>query len=190
MNSVLYIHGFASSSKSLKAQQTKHWFEQHHPEIKLMIPDLSVHPIEAYEQLTELYQSAPNVAVMGSSLGGFYATALHQQFGCPAVLINPGVRPADRLVGYIGENQFWHSGQSFTFTEDDVFALRNLEVETDRFPERLWLMVQTHDETLDFKQATKRYCLSKNTIEFGGDHSFRNFDRFLPRIYNFFESFA
>jgi len=190
MKSLLYIHGFASSSQSLKAQQTKAWFDSHHPEINLMIPDLSVHPEAAFSQLVSLFESSEDTCVMGSSLGGFYATALHKKYGCPGVLINPGVRPADRLIGNIGENKFWHSGKTFTFTQADVDALRTLESDFDAIPERLWLMVQTHDETLDFKQATKRYCLSKNTIEFGGDHSFQNFDRFLPRIYDFFASFA
>ncbi len=189
MDSILYIHGFASSPKSYKAQQMADYIKRHYSEINLIMPRLSVHPDIAFSQLSELWDKHHPIGCVGSSLGGFYASALHKKYHCPAVLVNPSVSPSERLSEYIGENSFWHSDEKFTFTRRDVDVLKGLESISDPRPEKLWLMVQTHDETLDFSQATERYYRSRCTIEYGGDHSFVQFDRYLPAIVQYLLSF-
>ena len=63
--------------------------------------------------------------MLGSSLGGFYATVLAERWGCKAVVMNPAVEPARDLVHYVGEQQAFHDPtQRFTVT---VVLVRELE---------------------------------------------------------------
>lgn len=187
MKRLLYIHGFASSPESKKAQETKQWLATHRPDIDLILPQLSVHPAEAFIQLKYLSEQIEPMGLIGSSLGGFYATVLNQRFGYPAVLVNPCVYPSKLLDAFIGDNVFWHNDQHFKFTEKDLVALKTLEGGVDRNPDDLWLMVQTGDETLDYRDAVERYPKSPALIEQGGDHSFINYADHLPNIIKFLE---
>jgi len=160
----------------------KAYIDEHHPDINLIMPHLSVHPEQAFKQICDLYEQHQPIGVVGSSLGGFYSTAVHAKYNCPAVLINPSVSPSKRLKEYLGENTYWHSGEKFEFTQADIDALERTESHEDMDPKKIWLLVQTHDETLDFKEATQRFYRSRSTIEYGGDHAFVRFERYLPAI--------
>ncbi|WP_298632983.1 YqiA/YcfP family alpha/beta fold hydrolase [uncultured Umboniibacter sp.] len=189
MKDLLYLHGFASSPQSLKAQQTLNWYAEHHPEVTVHAPQLAISPEQAWQQIQQLVESTQPSGVLGSSLGGFYANAVHRYLKIPAVMINPAVTPANALRDHIGTNKFWHTDRYFEFSQADVDFLEGLTSDEIGAPQSLWLMVQTHDATLDFKQATERYASAKCSIEYGGDHSFVDYPRYLPAIHRFLSRF-
>ena len=121
----------------------------------------------------------------GSSLGGFYATALAEHYGCRAVLINPAVRPHLLLQKYIGENVNYYTDEHWQFDASHVEQLRQLDVAHISQPQRYLLMLQTGDETLDYRDAEAKYAGCPAIMEQGGDHSFAGFERHIPRMLEF-----
>ena len=184
---LLYIHGFLSSSRSKKALDTSSWLEQQDLPVAFACPTLSNNPRRAREQLVELIEARDGEAVglVGSSLGGFYATWLSQSYGLHAVLVNPAVRPQDHLDAYLGPNHNPYTGENFEVDEDFLQALAEIEIDPLPAPEKLMVMVQTGDETLDYRQALDKYAASRQIVENGGDHRFQNYARHLPTIMEF-----
>ncbi len=184
---LLYIHGFLSSSRSEKALDTSAWLEQQDLPVAFACPTLSNNPRRARAQLVELIESRDGEAVglVGSSLGGFYATWLSQADGLHAVLVNPAVRPQDHLDAYLGPNHNPYTGENFEVDEDFLQALAEIEIDPLPAPEKLMVMVQTGDETLDYRQALDKYAASRQIVENGGDHRFQNYARHLPTIMEF-----
>ena len=187
----LYLHGFKSGPASTKAQQMKAFFEAHGAAEQILIPQLPHEPAAAialaqsmYKELIDLH-GAKSVMVLGSSLGGYYATYLVQHFGGRGVLVNPAVRPYELLTDYLGENTNFYSNETFVVTEDYLQQLKGIEVEVISHPERLLLLTQTHDETLDYIQGTEKYLKSPSIIEYGGDHSYQKFEQRIPTILHF-----
>lgn len=184
--SIVYIHGFNSSPQSHKAQQFSQWIAAYHPDVTLHVPALAPFPLDAIAQLETLAALAPqHTGFIGSSLGGFYAVYLAEKFRAPAVLINPAVRPFETLSRYLGENENFHTQQRYVLTQQHVEDLRGLYVDQPVVPENLLLMVQTADETLDYREAATHFHKSPAVIEYGGDHAFQNADRHFPRMLAF-----
>ena len=126
------------------------------------------------------------MAVIGSSLGGFYATWLAQRRGCRAVLLNPAVDPARDLARHIGEQSSWHDpAERFFFEPHFVDELRALEVGTLSSPERLMAVIATGDEVLDWQEMRARYASARVQIVEGSDHALSDFDAHLPAILGF-----
>lgn len=188
-NALIYLHGFNSSPASYKAQALLRYMRERGMEDQLSLPDIRPYPAEAYQQLlseyTVLSKRFDAVAVAGSSLGGFYATVLAEQFGCRAVLINPAVKPHLLLEKYIGENVNYYSDAHWQLRPEHIEQLRMLDVENITLPERYWLMLQTGDETLDYRDAAAKYAGCPALIEQGGDHSFTGFEQHIPRLLEF-----
>jgi uncharacterized protein len=191
---LLYIHGFNSSPQSHKASIFKQWIAQQHPQIAYEVPYLKPYPVDAIKQLEHLVESylakketnhSGRIGLVGSSLGGFYAAYLAEKYNLRAVLVNPAVRPFDLLGKYIGENKNFYNDDHYLFEQKHVDELKQFFVAQHQHPENLLLMVQTGDESLDFKEATAKYCSSENIIEYGGDHGFQNFERWLDYILQF-----
>ena len=128
------------------------------------------------------------MAVIGSSLGGFYATWLAAQRGCKAALLNPAIDPARDLAKYIGEQSAWHDpGERFYFAPEFVDELRSLEVGPLPLPERAWALIAKGDEVLDWREMTARYPGSQQVVIAGGDHAISNFDQYLPQLLEFLD---
>ncbi len=128
------------------------------------------------------------MAVIGSSLGGFYATWLASQRGCKAALLNPAIDPARDLAKYIGEQTAWHDpAERFYFTPEFVDELRALEVGPLSHPERIWALIAKGDEVLDWREMTARYPGAQQLVLEGGDHAISNFDHHLPELLNFLD---
>ena len=186
LRSVVYIHGFNSSPQSHKAQLFRTWMAQTHPDTTVHIPALSPYPLDAMAQLKALASRAPaHTGFIGSSLGGFYAVHLAETCRAPAVLINPAVRPFDTLNRYLGENENFHTQERYVLTQQHVDDLRSLHVDKPSSPEKLLLMVQTGDETLDFHEATAQFRASPSVIEYGGDHAFQHAEKHFPAMLRF-----
>lgn len=186
---LVYIHGFLSSPLSFKAQQTAAYIERKQLDIHTVTPSFSNLPGEAKLSLEAdisiLRSTYRTIGLIGSSLGGFYASYLAEKFDLKAVLVNPAVQPYDLLDRYpdVVENPYTH--QRFSVDADFVAAIRAMEVPPT--PSRYMLLTQTEDETLDYKKGVDWYAGCKQIVEQGGDHSFQDFERHLPKIIKFLE---
>lgn len=147
-------------------------------------PLLSHDPAAAIAQAEAILAREGPCTLVGSSLGGYYATWLAEKHGLRAVLINPAVVAPLSLESYIGQQTNLYSGESFEFTAVHVAALRRLELPTIT-PRLYWLLVEEGDEVLDFREAAERYAGARQTVLPGGDHSFTRFPDFIPQIIEF-----
>lgn len=186
---LIYIHGFQSSPSSLKAQQMKQYISEQRPDIIFECPQMPCFPMAAWLLIESIVARYPEhkIGFVGSSLGGYLVTKASHEFGGNAVLVNPAVRPYDLLTDYLGENIHPFTNEHYTLTSAHMADLKSLEVEPITAPERLWVMLQTGDEVLDYQQALDKHQLSKITLEQGGDHSFIGFERYLGHILRFLE---
>lgn len=151
---------------------------------QFICPALSPIPAEAVASISRLIAGRDGpVTLVGSSLGGHYANHLAETHGLNAVLINPAAVDRLNLDHFIGEHQNFHSGESFTFTAEHVAQLK-AQVRPPNI-ERYWLLQETGDEVLDYRQAATFYAGCRQTRLDGGDHSFTQFPRFIPQILEF-----
>ena len=127
-----------------------------------------------------------NMAVVGSSLGGFYATYLAERFGCKCVLLNPAIHASRDLTRAIGEHTLWHTpSESFYFKPEYVDELRGMEVKSITRPERYYAVIAKGDEVLDWREMSAHYPGCAGVIQEGGDHAISNFEDHLPGIMQF-----
>ncbi|WP_372761014.1 YqiA/YcfP family alpha/beta fold hydrolase [Pseudoalteromonas sp.] len=178
---VIYIHGFNSSEKSYKAVRFGELMA--HYDVDYCVPRLNHEPLQAIIALEQLLTS--NTVLLGSSLGGFYATYLSQRYHLPAVVINPAVAPYNLLTSLLGENYNPYQDYKYQLNQHHMDALSTLTIPTLHTPELLYLLQQTGDEVLNFQHAVKYYSQCKQLIEFGGDHSFIGFERTFASIVDF-----
>lgn len=183
--SLLYIHGFNSSPLSAKAQQMRKYFADRGQGSRVIIPSLPPSPRQAMAQLESAIAGAGPVALIGSSLGGFYATWLAQHHELKAVLVNPAVRPWLLLDQVPADMANYHTGEKYTFQKSWLDELRHYEVDDIAHPENLLVLTQTGDETLDWKDAWDYYADSHVYRGLGGSHSFDDFDAFIPLVLRF-----
>jgi predicted esterase YcpF (UPF0227 family) len=183
---LIYLHGFMSSPNSVKAREVEFYLAKRSMVIEYLVPTLSDCPAQAYQTLVKLMQANPNrsIGLIGSSMGGFFASALAASFTCRAVLINPAVAPQNLLQNYIGEQTNPYTCNRFTLTVNDMEFLRDLDVECPA-PDKIMLLAQTGDETLNYKDGVTKYAGSSQVIEEGGNHRFKDFDKHLPSIMKF-----
>ena len=188
MNRILYLHGFNSSSQSHKAGLLYEYMKRSGLDEYIEIPDIPPVPADAIallQRCAETIQANYELSVAGSSLGGFYATWLAENYDCPAVLINPAVKPHELLVTYLGENRNHYTGESWVLDSMHIDQFRDLYIEQITRPERYLLMVQAGDETLDYREALAKYDGCPGIIEQGGSHAFDGFERHLDQILSF-----
>ncbi len=188
MSSLLYIHGFLSSPQSGKVQQLKQWLHDNRPDIGLHCPHLPPYPRRAQmqlEALVEFLRPEP-VGLIGSSLGGFWATWLAEKYDLPAVLINPSVAPWEFMPDYLGrEITGYHTDDRYCLEPHHIDEVHSAAVPELKHPEHYWLLVQTGDQTLDYRNAVEKYAGCKQTVEPGGSHAFDNFEARIPEIVGF-----
>lgn len=184
---ILYLHGFRSSSASDKVQRFRRWLIANSPEIRLIAPDLSFAPdeVEACIRNTLEGQSGKCLGVVGSSLGGYYATWASVQFGLSAALINPALYPYRLFADYLGEHTNMYTGERFVLRAEHLAQLQRLDRPDVPEPARLMILVQSADETLDAHEATGKYPGARLWIQPGGSHAFDRFERVLPAILAF-----
>lgn len=183
--SILYIHGLNSSPASHKASQLSRAMVHLGLENQLRVPALHHHPRQAIVQLQALVAELGDPVLVGSSLGGFYATYLAEQHGLKALLINPAVKPHLRFDGYLGPQKNYYSDETWDLTADHVHALAELEVAPPLDASRYQVWLQTGDETLDYRDAERYYRGCALRIQAGGDHGFQGFAERLPILFAF-----
>ena len=185
---LLYLHGFRSSPQSFKARWMADWLARHRPEVRWWCPQLPPSPREAMELVQGELARWPveRMAVMGSSLGGFYATAVAERSGCRAVLLNPAINPARDLAGHIGELTSFHNPDDhFYFRPEYVTQLRLLTPRAITRPERYFAVIAKGDEILDWHEMSARYAGASMRLIEGGDHALTDFDQELPHVLRF-----
>ena len=183
---LIYLHGFNSSPRSHKAQFLKQFLDERGLGRRFFCPALPHWPDEALaaaeRELAE-HGGGP-VTLVGSSLGGFYATCLAERYGVRAVLINPAIEPHVGLRAWLGPQRNPYSGEPYELTEEHLRQWQRQYVET-LHPERYLLLVETGDEVLDYRAAVKRYRGARQVVVQGGDHTLASFPAQIPLILEF-----
>ncbi len=183
---LIYLHGFNSSPGSHKAQLLKRYLEERGLGGHYCCPALPVAGMRAIDMVeAEIARQVRGaVTLVGSSLGGFYATYLAERHDLRAVLINPAVYPHEDLRAYLGTQRNLYTQQQYELTEEHLRQWRKIYLPTVR-PERYLLLLETGDEVLDYRQAAEKYLHARQVIIAGGDHSFRSFPEHIPLILEF-----
>lgn len=169
------------------------WLKVNRTQFRYLCPFLTAYPDETRSTLEKLVEQArPGpVYLMGSSLGGFWATWLAEKYDLPAVLINPAVDLGMFRHQYLNTSlKNYHTEDTYILREEHIAAFESADVPIVRRPEKYLLMVQTGDEVLDYRLAVQKYAGCRQIIEAGGDHAFQRFDTHIPEIMAFLESAA
>jgi uncharacterized protein len=187
---LLYLHGFRSSPQSTKALRVVQWLARHHPSLVFWCPQLPPSPQQAMAQVLAGITHWPRerMAVVGSSLGGFYATVVAEHTGCRAVLLNPAVDPARDLAQHLGEQTTWqHPEERFFFEPHFIDELQALTPSTLTRPERYAAVIAQGDEVLDWREMSARHAGAHTLLLEGSDHALSAFDVPLSFLLNFLE---
>ena len=183
---IVYLHGFNSSPASGKARQLGEHMASLGRAADYFCPALANSPRAAIAQVEAALASHRGPATLiGSSLGGFYATYLAEKHGWKAVLVNPAVHAHRLMRDALGPQTNWHTGEKWELTEAHLAELAALDVPAISQPERYLLLAQTGDEVLDYRDAVAYYAGAKQIIEEGGDHGFAGFERHFQTILDF-----
>jgi predicted esterase YcpF (UPF0227 family) len=184
---IVYLHGFNSSPASGKAKHLGEHMAHIGRLADYYCPALPNSPREAIARVeSTLARSKPDsVTLVGSSLGGFYATYLAEKHGWKAVLVNPAVHAHKLLRTALGTQTNWHTGEKWVLTESHLAELAALDCKTLTHPELYLLLAQTGDEVLDYRDAVAYYAGATQIIEDGGDHGFAGFERHFQTLLDF-----
>ncbi len=185
---LLYLHGFRSSPRSTKAMQVARWMQTRHPDVTWWCPQLPPSPAQAMAQVMQGLAGWPRatLGVMGSSLGGFYASCVAQACGCRAVLLNPAVDPARDLAAYTGEQTTWQDpAERFFFEPRYVQELRTLTPAQITRPERYYAVIAKGDEVLDWREMCARYPGAYIKLLEGSDHALSDFSDHIGEALGF-----
>jgi predicted esterase YcpF (UPF0227 family) len=183
---LLYLHGFRSSPRSFKARVVHQRMSEAGRAGALTCPQLPASPKAAMELvLTLVERHEGNLAIIGSSLGGFYATWLAERFGCRAALINPAVDPLKDLDKHVGVTTAWHSDEPFEFRREYIDELAELKVARITRPERYFLLAATGDEVLDYRDMVAHYAGAHQHVIQGSDHAVSEFEQYVDEVLAF-----
>lgn len=185
---LLYLHGFRSSPESTKARMFAQRMQERHPKVTWWCPALPHSPRLAMAMVLEGVAQWPvdQIAVVGSSLGGFYATHVAETLGCPAVLLNPAVDPARDLSHYVGEQTAWHNPQErFVFEPGFIDELRALTHGPVARPANYFAVIAKGDEVLDWREMTARYGGARIKLLEGSDHAISDFSVHIDEVFDF-----
>lgn len=186
---ILYLHGFRSSPDSFKARKMAEYLQILGRSEEYLCPQLPASPLLAIQMLEDLlvrYSGNDNkLTLIGSSLGGYYATWLAEKHGYKAVLLNPAVKPPRDLEKYVGITTAYHSDTVFEFKAEYVDELRAYAVDQISEPLRYFLLAATGDEVLDWREMTAHYPAARQLIIDGSDHGMADFVEHLDQIMAF-----
>jgi predicted esterase YcpF (UPF0227 family) len=186
---IVYLHGFRSSPQSSKAQRLRarmatlglgdlFWCEQ-------LLPSPRAAIALAERQIAAARATGAPVTVVGSSLGGYYATHLAEKHRLKAVLVNPAVVAHLSLAEFVGTQTNLYTGEAFDFKPEYIEELRAIEVPRISRPQDVLMLAETGDEVLDYREAVAKYAGCRQVVLEGGDHSFTRWDEYLDTVLEF-----
>ncbi|MBP6019901.1 MAG: alpha/beta fold hydrolase [Burkholderiaceae bacterium] len=190
---ILYLHGFRSSPLSYKAKLMGAALAERGLAELWVCPQLPASPAAAIAMATHLIEQAQaqgvnisqDLVIVGSSLGGYYATNLAEHWKCRAVVLNPAVYAANSLATQVGEHTQYHSDAAFVFLPEYIDELAEIATGKPAHPERYYLLACKGDEVLDWQDMANWYAGSQGRILEGGDHGISDFERWLPEVLEF-----
>jgi len=184
---ILYLHGFRSSPKSMKARLMAERMQALGLADQFICPQLPASPAEAMRLASQLVDGIPaqELSIIGSSLGGYYATYMAERLGCRAVLLNPAIVPQLDLDQHVGVTTQYHSDEPFEFKREHIEELRALEVARITRPERYFLIAATGDEVLDYRHMVSHYAGARQHVIQGSDHAISEFADYLAPVLEF-----
>jgi len=184
---ILYLHGFRSSPHSFKARLLSERLQALGRGDEYRCPQLPPSPAAAIALAQSLIsgQAPEQLTLIGSSLGGYYATWLAEETGCRAVLLNPAVAPPQDLAKYVGITTDWHTGEPFEFKREYIAELEALAVPRISRPERYFLVAATGDEVLDWRDMTAHYAQARQLVVEGSDHGLSDFTSQIDAVLAF-----
>ena len=186
---IVYLHGFRSAPASIKARALKARMIERGLGKRFWCEQLPVSPRAAVAlaevEIARAHRAGLPSTVVGSSLGGYYATWLAERHGLRAVLVNPAVVAPLALESFVGMQDNLYTGERFEFTHQHLDELRALEVAAITRPERYWLLAETGDEVLDYRHAEHKYSGARQTILEGGNHGFSRWNDYLDAVIDF-----
>jgi uncharacterized protein len=187
---LVYLHGFNSSPQSVKGSKLARALEQLRDPPRYWRPQLHHQPREAMRTLTtwidDEVTDPSHLTLIGSSLGGFYATWLAERYkAARAIVINPAIRPYDSLAAYAGPQANPYTGERYALTAQHFAELEALRIERITAPSRYFLLVRTGDMLLDWRESVRYYAGSFQYVVGGGDHGFEDIDAAIPAMLQF-----
>jgi len=184
---IVYLHGFRSSPQSFKARLLAKRMLAFGQADRFLCPQLPASPKAAIEMLLKVLASMPaaDISLVGSSLGGFYATWLAEQIGCRAALLNPAVAPPRDLEKYVGVSTVYHSNEVFEFKREYIDELKKYTVPQITLPERYFLLAATGDEVLDWREMVGHYPHARQYVIQGSDHGLSDFAEYVDEVLAF-----
>ena len=186
---IVYLHGFRSSPQSFKARLLDARLEALGRGNEWLCPTLPVSPVETValveREIAARAQADERITLIGSSLGGFFATHLAEKHGWRAVLLNPAVVPDRDLSKYLGEQPLWHGGGSIVVEPRHLDELRALAVTKVTEPQRYYLIAATGDEVLDYREMLAHYPGAKTRLIDGSDHGISEFADYVDDVIQF-----
>ena len=180
---IIYIHGWNSSGNARKAELLKEELANN-AEYEVTSFTLKSHPREAIKQLAEIIESekvARKVHLIGSSLGGYYAVFLAESLDLKAAMINPAVWAYKIFENDRGENINPNTNEKYIIDQEWVDSLEEIFIENPN-KNRFLVLLQTGDETLDYRYAEKYFSGAKTIIDQGGSHSFEDLESKIPEM--------
>ena len=185
-NTILYFHGFKSSSDSTKAKDLHKFISRRTRNTILITPNIHDNFHDAHDQIINLIESnQPNIFFMGSSLGGYYASFFSQKFNKKAVLINPAIPPLKDFEMHLGKNKNYSNGNKFIITKNDIDYIRSLSYKKILKPKNLMILLKSGDEILNYNDTSSYFSGSHIDILYGGDHSYSSFKEKFNKIQDF-----
>lgn len=178
MKTLVYLHGFRSSSQSRKARLLGDALHALKSDWEYVTPDLSFDPAIAMGQIeTIIARSAKSaLTLIGSSLGGFYAEVFAERFGCRAVLLNPSLAPYETLAAHVGrQTNLYRPDESFDFAIEHLEALRRVDVAEIKSPANHLVIVEMGDLLLDHRHTLAKFAASPQIMIDGGSHDLDSF---------------
>jgi uncharacterized protein len=187
---ILYLHGFRSSPNSKKAQQVQAALAQRGLQARFVCPQLPASPRVAAELISSIASTAScnateQFAVIGSSLGGYYATWLAERLGCRAVLLNPAIRPFDDLRTHLGRQPVFFSDASIDMRPEYLDELLALDTPAITQPQRYFLVAATGDEVIDYRTMVGKYQGARQLVIDGSDHQITGFEQHVDAVLAF-----
>jgi predicted esterase YcpF (UPF0227 family) len=184
---IVYLHGFRSSPASRKATMLREAMAASGRSTEYLCPALPASPAQSIDLAMAAVRGADprRLALIGSSLGGYYATWVAQQLGCRAVLLNPAIRPQDDLARYIGVQPVYFSQAQIDFRREYLEELEAIDTPAITRPERYFLLAATADAVIDYRAMVCKYRGARQHVIAGSDHELSDFASYIDEVIGF-----